>query len=92
MEPSALRAGRPASVGQQHEGEQTGDLAVPRDQPVEHPREPDGLRGEVGAVQRRAGARRVALVEDEVEHVQDDAESLGPLGLRRQVEPEAASS
>ena len=40
-------------------------------------------------MQRLAGARRVALVEDEVEHVQDDAEPVRPLGLGREVEAPA---
>ena len=45
--------------------------------------EPDRLGGQLGALQVGAGGRGVALVEDQVEHVQDDAQPLGPLRLRR---------
>lgn len=37
-------------------------------------------------------SRRVALIEDEVEDVQDHAKALGPLRLRRQVESHARGS
>ena len=73
-------------IGQEHEREQAGDLAVPRQQLVEHAREPDRLGGEVGPLQRRSRARRVALVEDQVEHVQNHAEAFRALWFGRQVE------
>ena len=76
---SSIRASRPATSPSR------------RHQLVEQPREPDRFGREVGAMQRRAGARRVALVEDEIEHVHHDAEPVRPLGLRREVEAAAGA-
>jgi hypothetical protein len=42
-------------------------------------------------VQLGAGARGVALVKDEIEHVQHDAEAVGPLRIRREVESDAGA-
>ena len=54
----AVRPGarRPAGVGEQHEREQAGDLAVVGQQPVQRARQPDRFVGEIGALQ--VGARR----------------------------------
>jgi hypothetical protein len=86
-----VRPGSAPGIGQQHEGEQAGDLAFLWEQLVKHARQPDGLGREVGPLERRARARRVALVEDEVEHVQDHAEAVGPLRLRGRVESDAGA-
>ena len=71
-------------VGEQHEREQAGDLAVVGEQRVQHAGEPDRLGGEVGALQVVARRGRVALVEDEVEHLQHDAQPLGALVVGRE--------
>ncbi len=49
-------AGRPAGVGQQHQGQQAGDLAVVWQQVADDPRQPDRLAGQVGALQVGPGA------------------------------------
>jgi hypothetical protein len=59
-------------VGQQHQREQPGHLAVLGQLRVHHPGQPDRLAREVGTVQIAARGGGVALVEDQVEHVQDD--------------------
>ena len=84
----AVRGGprRAPGIGQQHERQQPGDLAVLGQESSEQAREPDRLRGQVCPVQRGTRARRVALVEQEVEHVQDHAEPILALRLGRQVE------
>jgi hypothetical protein len=78
--PVDVGPGRPACVGQQHQREQPGDLALARQQAVQQTREPDGLGGQVDPLQRRPRAGRVPFIEDEVEHMQDHAEPLGWLG------------
>ena len=85
-DPSGAGAGRAAGVGQQHEGQQPGHLAVAGDQPVELAGQPDGLGRQLGPHQLRPRRGRVALVEDEVEHMEHDAEPLRLLSRRRQVE------
>jgi hypothetical protein len=61
----AVRPGarRKPRLGQQHQREQPGDLAVARQQAVHGPGEPDGLPGQVTALQVGACGRGVALVE-----------------------------
>ena len=73
----AVRPGarRPPGVGEQHEREQAGDLAVAGQPGVQLAGQPDRLRGQVGAVQGGARAGRVALVEDQVQHVQHRADA-----------------
>ena len=56
---------------------------------MHHPREPDGLRGQVAALQRGPDAAGVALVEDQVEHVQDGGQPLDALLGGRQSERHA---
>ncbi len=80
-----------AGIGQEHEREQAGDLRLAGQRLVQHPRQTDRFGGERAPVQGGARGRRVALVEDEVEHVQHDGEPLGSLGLGRQVEPETGA-
>ena len=41
----------PAGVGEQHEGQQPGYLAVVGQQPVDEAGQPDGLSGQVAALQ-----------------------------------------
>jgi hypothetical protein len=79
-------AGRAAGVGQQHEGQQPSHFIVAGHQPVELAGQPDGLGSQLGPLQTRPRRGRVALVEDEVEHVEHDAETLRLLGRRRQLE------
>jgi hypothetical protein len=55
-------------------------------EPVQQPREPDGLIGQAGPVQPQPRAGGVPLVGDEVEDVQNHTEPLGPLRLRRRLE------
>jgi len=73
-------------VGQQQEGQQSGGLGLLWHQLVEQAREPDCLGAEIAPLQGRSRARRVALVEDEIQHVQHDAEPVGALAVRRQRE------
>ena len=47
------RAGRSPGVGEQHQREQPGDLAVVGQRGVQLPGQPDRLRGQLGPVQRR---------------------------------------
>ena len=66
----------PARVGQQHQREQAGDLGVRRGcSAAERAREPDRLGRELDAHELRPRAARVALVEDQVEHVQHGREA-----------------
>jgi hypothetical protein len=81
--------GRSAGIGQEHEGEQPNDLALIGQKLAEQARQPDGLGGQVGPVQCRARAGRVPLVEDQIQHVEYDAETVGSLRLRREVESQA---
>jgi hypothetical protein len=65
-----------AGVGEEHEGEQAGDLAVVGEAAVEIAGQADGLAGEVAALQGGAAAA-VALAEAEVEDVEDGGEAGG---------------
>ncbi len=84
-----VRSCTAAGVGQQHEREQARGLRLIRQQLVQHPRQPDRLAGEVGAVEVGAAARRVSLVEHQVEHVQHAAQPLRAFGGRRHGERDA---
>jgi hypothetical protein len=59
-------------------------------QPLQHPSHPDRLLGQRDALQLvpsgPSRARRVALVEDQVQHVQDRAEAGIAGGVARQLE------
>ena len=69
-------AGVAAGVGEQHQGEQSGDLTVVGQEPVQTPGQADRLGREVDPRQRRSGGRGVALGEDHVEDVQGRGEAL----------------
>ena len=73
------RAGRPPRVGQQHQRQQAGYLAVGGQQPVQDPGQPDGLGGQVRADQPGARGGGIALGEDQVQRVQDCGQPAGPL-------------
>jgi hypothetical protein len=62
---------------QEHQREQPERLRFVRHQHREQLRQPDRLVAELVADGLAAGARRIALVEDEVEHGQHGAQSLG---------------
>ena len=68
-----------AGIGEEHKREQAGDFGVIREQSVGGAGKADSLCREVEALQLRAGARGVALVEDEIEDMEHRAESLGAL-------------
>ena len=77
-------------VDEQHEREQAGDLAVVGDEAEEVAGQADGLRGEVGSHEVGPGHRGVALVEQQVQHLQHDAEPVGALRVGWQPERGAA--
>ena len=72
----AVRVGarRPACVRQQHQREQPGDLGVVRQHAVQRPGQPDRLPGQLDALQRGARGGGVALIEDQVQDVEDGAQ------------------
>ena len=72
-DPSGPSAGGPPRVGQQHQRQQAGHLAVLRQQPVQPAGEPDRLPDSAGPVSSSPSLVRVALVEDQVQHVQHGA-------------------
>jgi hypothetical protein len=74
-------AGRAAGVGEQHQRQQRGDLAVIREHIPQGAGEPDRLGGEVGAL--------VALVEDQVQDVQHRAKPLRRFRGGRHPQPRA---
>ena len=86
---SSVRAGRRASVSSISASRPVTSSSSGR-LPVHHPGQPDRLRGQVAALQVLPGGGRVALVEDQVEHVQDDAEPLAVGVAAGQREPGAA--
>lgn len=72
-------AGGPAGVGEQHQREQPCHLADLGKQPVHCTGQPDGLAREFAPRETRAGRRRIALVEDQVQRVQDGGQAFGPV-------------
>jgi hypothetical protein len=70
---------RTPRVDQQHQSEESRDLAVVGQQPVRHPRQADRLVRELRAVQLGAAAARVALVEDQVQDAEHHAQTRGLL-------------
>ena len=80
----------PPGVGQQHESEQPGYLAVIRKESTHLAGEADRFRGQFAALQVGPGRRRIALVEDQVQHVQHDRQPRDPLGLRGEREGDMA--
>ena len=77
------RAGGPARLDEQHEREQSHDLGFVGHQLGQQPSEADGLRAEVLADEPVARARRVALVEDEVDDGQHGPQAVREVGLVR---------
>ncbi len=67
------------SVLEQHEGEEAERLGLSRHQVRQHAAKAYRLRRELAAHERVARARRVPLVEDEVENAQDTVEPFGQL-------------
>src|SRR6185369_6145310 len=62
----------PAGLGQEHQREQSGNLAIGRQKDPDQPGQPDRLGGQVAAHRFLRGVRReVALVEDEKEDDED---------------------
>ena len=62
-----------ASIGQQHEREQSSHLRVVRLQIVDDPRQAHCLMREIASAQLASDAARVALIEDEVKDVENGA-------------------
>jgi hypothetical protein len=77
------RARRPARLDEQHQREQPGDLLLVGHQLGQQPAEPDRLRAQVLAHEPVARARRVPLVEDQVDDRQHGPQALGQVGLAR---------
>ena len=79
MAPSASsRAAVPGVLQQQHGGE-PHDLGLGGKQPQQQPRQPDRLLAQGRAHMRLAAGRRIALVEDEVDHGRHGGEAFGAL-------------
>ena len=60
----------PARIVHQHQRQQSGNLGLGGHQPAQHAAQPDRLRRQPLPDQVRAGGRRVALVEQQVEHAE----------------------
>ena len=77
--PSGPVRGGPAGVGEQHQREQPGDLAVVGQQPVQL--RVSRIASAVSSARCSSGPRggRVALVEDQVQHLQHHPQPLGEL-------------
>ena len=82
----SVGAGRSPGVDQQHEGQEARDLCVVGEVAADHPREPDGFDRELDALEIVARACCVALVEDQVENVEDRPRRGGSFGGGRQPE------
>ena len=75
------RARIAAGIGQQHQGEETGDFSLGRQQMVQRARQSNRFVGQVGAQQIAAAAAGVSLVEDQIEHVQNAVEAFRALSI-----------
>ena len=84
--PVRLGAGGPPRVGQQHQRQQAGHLAVLGQQPAQPAGEPDRLPRQRRDRQLLPVAGAVALAEDQVQHVQHGLQPLGPLRRGRDAE------
>ncbi len=73
-------------VREQHQREQARDFAVERQQSPQLTREPDRLARQLSPLKLRTGCRHVALIEDQVQNLQDHSEAIGPLRVGRQLE------
>ena len=78
-------------VGEEHEREEAAHLAAVREELVRRAREADRFTREIHALVRLPRARGVALVEDEIEHVEDGAEARVSLLGRRHHEAHAGA-
>src|SRR5438876_323744 len=67
------RSGRAARLDQQHEREQAHRLRFPGHELDQEPSQPDRLGAELLANQTVAGARRVTLVEDQIDDRENSA-------------------
>ena len=74
--PGVVDPGGAAGLGEQHQREEPGDLAVAGPEPVQPAGQPQRFSGQVDAVHLLAGRRGVALVEDQVQHVADGLDPL----------------
>jgi hypothetical protein len=72
---------RAAGVGEQHQGEESGDFAIFGQAVLELSGQADRLRGELDPRQRGPGAGRVAPVEYQGQHVEHRGDPLGTLTL-----------
>jgi len=72
-------AGGASRVGQQHQRQQAADLGLLGQRQPRDPGQPDRLGGELGTGQLGPLARRVALVEDQVEDAERGAQPLRPV-------------
>ena len=79
-------------VREQHERQQPRHLPVRGPHLMDRAGEPDRLTGQLGPLQVGAGARGVALVKDQVEHLEHHAQPVRPLVRRRQAEREVGWS
>ncbi len=77
------RPRHPPRVREQHQRQQAGHLPVPRKLRVHDPRQPDRLPRQIRTVQRRPRRRRIPLVEDQIQHVQDHRQPLRPTRHRK---------
>ena len=76
-------AGAAARVGEQHQREQPGHLAVVGERALDLAHQADRLAREIGTLELVARGRGVPLVEDEVEDMQHRAQPLVVLRRRR---------
>ena len=84
--PAGSRPRWPAGLGEQHEREQPGGLAVVWPPGMQLTGQPDRLGGQFGSVQRRPRTRGVPLVEDQVQHPVHADDPIGQLGRPGQLE------
>ncbi len=78
----AVRSGacRGARLGEDHQRQQPRHAPLVGQQPTDGAGQPDRLAGQVGAVEVGAGGGGVALVEDQVEHLEHGGREAGPPG------------
>jgi hypothetical protein len=70
---------RPPRIDEEHEREQSRHFTVVGQHPPHYPEQPHRLIRQLGALQVVAAAPDVALVEDQIQHVQHLAQSGRPL-------------
>ena len=84
--PVGIEPRRRARVLQKQQRREPHDLGLGREQPQQQPRQPDRLLAQRRADVRVAAARRIAFVEQQVDHRRDRAEPLGALDGARRLE------